>query len=263
MSAPGDAATFTLRFLFRGDLSFFVRASRGAQEIVRQAREKTSVKDAIEACGVPHPEVALIVIDGAPVDFSHQLQADAIVEVYPVPAPVDLFPESRLQRGQRTKFVADGHLGKLTRNLRLLGMDVAYDPRATDSQLIALATKEDRALLTRDRRLLMHAIVRDGYCPRSQAADAQTVEVIRRFNLPRLICAFTRCSDCNAPLAVVAKSKIVETLEPLTRLYYEDFRQCTGCGKVYWPGSHFSKLQARIERICAQLKAHAAPADQK
>jgi uncharacterized protein len=137
------------------------------------------------------------------------------------------------------------------RNLRLLGFDVAYDPSAEDRQLLEVMERENRALLTRDRRLLMHAVVKTGYCPRSQNADEQTIEVVRRFDLLDSIAPFTRCLRCNAPLRKVSKAAIIERLEPLTKIYYEEFRRCTGCGQIYWAGSHFSKLQKRLERIRA------------
>jgi len=113
--------------------------------------------------------------------------------------------------------------------------------------------RDNRALLTRDRRLLMHAIVQHGYYPRSQNADEQTVEVIRRFNLSELIAPFTRCLRCNAPLEEAAKAEIIDKLEPLTKIYYEQFPRCPGCGQLYWAGSHFEKLQKRIEKIQARL----------
>jgi len=137
--------------------------------------------------------------------------------------------------------------------LRLLGFDVAYDPQAQDHQLLDLMTREDRALLTRDRRLLMHAIVKTGYCPRSQNAAEQTLEIIRRFRLADSIAPFTRCLRCNAPLQTVTKGDITEKLEPLTKRYYEEFRRCTGCGQIYGAGSHFSKLQKRVEELCANF----------
>ncbi len=164
---------------------------------------------------------------------------------------ISLFKEKRLQVRSIKRFVADGHLGTLARNLRLLGFDVAYDRQAQDRQLLSVMEREDRALLTRDRRLLMHAIVRHGYCPRSQNADDQTIEVIRRFDLFDSITPFTRCLRCNAPLQKVVKADIIEKLEPLTKIYYEEFRRCTGCGQIYWAGSHFSKLQRRLEKIRA------------
>jgi uncharacterized protein with PIN domain len=99
----------------------------------------------------------------------------------------------------------------------------------------------------------MHAVVRTGYCPRSQNSDEQTVEVIRRFDLLGSIAPFTRCIRCNAPLRNIAKAEIIERLEPLTKIYYEQFRRCTGCDQIYWPGSHFSKLQKRLEQIHANF----------
>ena len=109
--------------------------------------------------------------------------------------------------------------------------------------------RENRALLTRDRRLLMHAIVQHGYCPRSQNANEQTIEVVRRFDLSELIAPFTRCLRCNAPLQQTAKADIIDKLEPLTKIYYDQFRRCPGCNQIYWSGSHFLKLQKRIEEI--------------
>ncbi len=99
----------------------------------------------------------------------------------------------------------------------------------------------------------MHSIVQHGYCPRSQAGDQQTVEVLRRFNLVELIAPFTRCLRCNTPLQDAAKAEVIEGLEPLTKIYYHQFRRCPGCGQVYWAGSHFQKLEKRIERIQARL----------
>jgi uncharacterized protein len=119
--------------------------------------------------------------------------------------------------------------------------------------LLDLMARENRALLTCDRRLLMHAIIQHGYCPRSQNAEEQTIEVVRRFKLLDLIAPFTRCLRCNAPLQHAAKADVIEELEPLTKIYYEQFRRCPGCGQIYWSGSHFEKLEKRIEKIIGRL----------
>ena len=248
-----DVKPFSVRLNFHGDLGFFLRSRTRSGSIERSLSEKTSVKDVIESCGIPHPEVDVILVDGQTVGFAHTVARDAELDVFPVENCDPLLKEKRLQVSFISKFVADGHLGKLTRNLRLLGFDVAYDRKADDRQLLEVMTRENRALLTRDRRLLMHAIVQHGYCPRSQNADEQTIEVIRRFNLLGLIAPFTRCLHCNDELREVAKADVIEKLEPLTKIYYEQFRRCTGCGQIYWPGSHFEKLQKRIEIIQSRL----------
>ena len=240
---------FTVRLSLHGDLDFFVRSKSRGQRIERCLREKTSIKDVIESCGVPHPEVDLILVSGQSVDFHYTLGTDTDIEFYPVGTGFTEFKQQRLQATTVSSFVADGHLGKLVRNLRLLGFDVAYDPKADDPQLLRVMERENRALLTRDRRLLMHAVVKTGYYPRSQNADEQTVEVTRRFNLLDSIAPFTRCIRCNGLLRNVSKAEIVERLEPLTNIYYEKFQRCTDCEQIYWPGSHFSKLQERLEKI--------------
>jgi uncharacterized protein with PIN domain len=250
--SPIDVDPFTVRLNLHGDLDFFLRSGARARSIKHTLSEKTSVKDVIESCGIPHPEIDLILVNQQPVDFGHVIAGNAEIELYPVGATPPIFKYKHLQVTTASRFVADGHLGRLTRDLRLLGFDVAYDRRAEDRQLLAVMEREDRALLTRDRRLLMHAIVRTGYCPRSQNADEQTIEVIRRFDLLGSIAPFTRCLRCNAPLREVSKAEIIERLEPLTKIYYEQFRRCTGCGQIYWAGSHFSKLQKRLEQIRAR-----------
>ncbi len=239
---------FRIHLTFYGDLSFFLKPQ--TQQIERRLSERTSVKDAIEACGVPHTEVDLILVDGDPVDFAHVLSHESAIDVYPIDSKRQtLFPKDRLQALQIHKFVADGHLGKLVRDLRLLGIDVAYDSAAEDRQLVAAAVERERALLTRDRRLLMHGAVRHGYYLRSQYPLEQTVEVLRRFELLPAINPFSRCLRCNAFLEPVPKERVIDRLEPLTKIHYQNFRRCSACGQVYWAGSHFEKLEARVAKL--------------
>ncbi len=248
---------FKVRLRFHGDLSVFLRSKAGDAIIERRLAEKTSIKDVIESCGVPHPEVDLILIDEQTVGFDHTVANDAKVEVFSVENRGTDSTEKRLQTVDIKTFVTDGHLGGLTRNLRLLGFDVAYEQNADDRQLLEVMVRENRALLTRDRRLLMHGIVQHGYCPRSQNAKEQTIEVVRRFDLSGLIAPFTRCLRCNAPLEEAAKADVIDKLEPLTKIYYDQFRRCPDCKQIYWPGSHFPKLQKRIEEIRSRVRGKA------
>jgi uncharacterized protein with PIN domain len=275
--SPSNLSPFVVQLRFHGDLDFFLKTS-AVRPIERGLKEKTSIKDVIESCGAPHPEVDLILVDGQPVDFAHVVSKSRKIDVYPVSWHRDIFfTENRLQVLTIKRFVADGHLGQLVRNLRLLGLDVAYHPTAGDRELIGLARVNDpeivgtyqrspltegpqrtnrsgsqtsearsRALLTRDRRLLMHAVVSHGYYLRSQDPTEQTLEVLRRFQLSSSLAPFVRCLRCNALVKAVEKAEIMDQLEPLTKIYYEQFRRCPSCGQIYWPGSHFKKLEARI-----------------
>ena len=244
---------FTVRLHFQGDLDFFLRSKTRNRTVERNLSEKSSIKDIIESCGIPHPEVDAILVNGRSVRFDHTLADDADVEVLPPEHRTTHTTVKHLQARHTSTFVADGHLGTLTRNLRLLGFDIAYDQKSNDRQLLDLMAHQNRVLLTRDRRLLMHAIVQHGYCPRSQNAEEQTIEVVRRFKLLELIAPFTRCLRCNARLQNADKAEVIEELKPLTKIYYEEFRRCPGCGQIYWAGSHFEKLKKRIKTIQTRL----------
>jgi uncharacterized protein with PIN domain len=257
------AVTFEIELAYHGDLADFFLPSRirGKLPIVRQLREKTAVKDVIEACGVPHPEVDLIVVslreekDSFPVDFRWQAVAPTRIDVYGFPTPPEIFPSApRLQMPRFDRFVTDGHLGKLARNLRLLGLDTVYAREADDRLLLEIMATENRALITRDRRLLMHSVVRHGFCPRSGNPEKQTEEVLRRFGLlasPSALTPFNRCLECNGLLESVPKEDVMGRLaaEPLTLRYYDDYRMCSGCGRIYWAGTHFNKLASRVSKF--------------
>lgn len=237
--------TFIVRLSFDENLAFFTK--RHAQEVERQLAERTSVKDVIESCGVPHTEVDLILHQGSPLRFEAIMEKDAELRVLAVPAP--LYPGERLQSHHHTRFIADGQLGKLARRLRLLGLDVSYKHEADDALLVRLSASQDRVLLTRDRCLLMHRIVRHGYYLRSLNREEQARAVLRRFNLGDSLAPFTRCLNCNFRLQPVLKSEVITQLEPLTKKFYDDFRRCSRCGRVYWKGSHYEKLVAQIDRL--------------
>ena len=213
----------------------------------RELAAKTSVKDLVEACGIPHTEIDMLRVDGEAVDFQCGIDHAVSVEVYgcdEVPAgSAGALLQSRAPR----RFALDGHLGKLARHLRLLGFDTAYRSDIDDQELMVCAD-EDRALLTRDRRLLMRRELRHGYCPRSDEAVAQTQEVLRRFRITAdEFAPFTRCLRCNGRLLPVDKQAVESCLEPLTKRYFERFHQCPGCGRIFWSGSHTRRLWQLVD----------------
>lgn len=212
-----------------------------------------SVKDVIESYGVPHTEVEVIIVDGEAVGFDYRPAAGDRISVYPVFEALDITPLVRLRPGplRRTRFVLDGHLGKLARRLRLLGFDCAYANDPTDDRLAQIAVAERRILLTRDRFLLRRRTVTHGYLVRSDLPDEQVREVVRRFQLTGSIEPFTRCPACNGLLRPVEKSAIEHRLPPRTRRYYDDFRTCPDCARDYWRGAH----HARLEVLVADAKA--------
>lgn len=198
-----------------------------------------SVKDSIEALGVPHTEVDLIMVDGKSVTFHHLLRGGERVAVYPVFEALDISALQHLRPGplRETRFILDVHLGKLARYLRLAGFDSVYNQELEDPQLAEISQKEERILLTRDVGLLKRKMVTRGYWVRSQDPKIQLREVIQRFDLT-LQQFLGRCAECNGEIKAIAKEAIEDRLEANTRKYYNDFFICTSCGNIYWRGTH-------------------------
>ncbi len=234
-----------------GRLNDFIPKKHRYQPFHREIPETTSVKDLIEGCGIPHTEIDLILLNSDPVGFDTRVEDGDQVSVYPVFMEIDIPADKRLQRSQLKdpKFLVDVNLGRLARYLRLAGFNTAYRNDASDPELIEQLLKEDRVLLTRDLRLLMHNAVQTGYLVRSDQPQIQLQEVFDRFNLYSQRAPFTRCSHCNHHLSKVDKTEVEERLLPKTKKYVDDFAQCSRCGKVYWSGSHLQRLEPAIQKL--------------
>lgn len=242
---------------FYAELNDFLPAALRGTDIHHEFERRASIKDMIEAFGVPHTEVEVLLVNGRPVDFSYLVQDGDRVSVYPVFESVDVTPLLRLRPMplRRPKFILDSNLGRLARYLRLLGLDGLYRNDYRDAEVARIASEQQRTVLTRDRTLLQRRIITHGYFVRSQQPRAQVREVLARFDLYRQVAPFTRCTRCNGELQAVDKQAVSARLEPKTRKYYDDFRICRECGQVFWQGSH----HARMQRLVATLLSRHPP----
>lgn len=207
-----------------------------------------SVKDSIEALGIPHVDVDMIIVNGEPVDFSCRLKEGDHISVYPVFESFDISHVSPLRAKplRKTKFILDVHLGKLSKYLRLCGMDTLYRNYLTDNEIIGISLSERRIILTRDRGILKNKKVTHGYWIRSPKPEEQLKEVINRFDLGQSLQPFTRCLECNGMVKEVTLEEIFDRLQPDTKKYFKDFRKCTECGRIYWEGSHYDRMKKFI-----------------
>ena len=210
-----------------------------------------TVKDAIEGLGVPHVEVDLILVNGVSVGFDHRLAAGDRVSVYPVFESLDISPIVRLREAplRRPAFVIDVHLRRLARLLRLLGFDALRSNDFEDAELVEVSVREARVLLTRDRQLLKHGRVTHGYWVRSTDPVEQAREVVRRFDLSDNVRPFSRCPACNGHLERVDKEAVADEIPPRTARWLDEYVRCDGCGKLYWRGTHFERLEGLVDRI--------------
>ena len=242
---------FAAEFRFYEELNDFLKPEQRQQTVVYRFDGHPGIKDPIEALGVPHVEVELIVVNGESVGFDYRLKDGDRVAVYPVFESFDVSPAVKLREKPLRKiaFVVDVNLGRLARLLRLLGFDALFSNAYADDEIVAISEAQGRIVLTRDRRLLHAKAVTHGYWVRSVWPRRQVDEVVRRFDLAGLIRPFSRCADCNGRIEPVAKDAVADRLEPKTKKYYEKFYRCPDCGKIYWEGSHVDKLRERFKGV--------------
>lgn len=242
----------TLYLRFYEELNDFLLPGQRKKRFCYTIDRKAAVKDVIEALGVPHTEVELILVNGQSVDFSYAVKDNDQISVYPIFESIDISPLLKVREKplRQCCFVSDSHLGRLARYLRLLGFDCLYRNDFDDAEIADIASRQHRIVLTRDRMLLRRKIIDHGYFVRSDQPRQQVKEVLRRFDMYRLIAPYTRCTRCNGLLSVVAKEDVADRLEPLTRKHFDDFKICRNCGQIYWHGSH----RNNTDRLLAEFK---------
>lgn len=241
------------RFRFYAELNNFL-APLLRQRVFEQAcPQDASVKHMIEALGVPHTEVDLILVDGRAVDFSHRMRDGERVVAYPVFTRLDCGTQSRLRPPVKAaRFIADAHLGLLAKQLRMLGFDVLYRNDYSDAEVARIAADDGRIVLTRDRDLLIRKEIVHGCYLHAIHADEQVAQVLRRYRLSGAARAFSRCLTCNGVLQGVEKHKVADRVPPHSRMHYEQFYECADCAQVYWNGSHVTRMRQRVERMLGQ-----------
>jgi uncharacterized protein with PIN domain len=257
-------------FRFYGALNDFLPPARRQLTQVCSFTSPASIKDSIEALGVPHPEVDRLSVNGELVDFRYLVRDGDRVAVFPPFHVLDLGGDGRLvpTMPDEIRFVADVHLGRLAAYLRLAGFDTEYRTDASDEALAAASAAENRVLLTRDVNLLKRSVVTRGYFVRNTQPARQVIEVLRRFECVAAARPFTRCPRCNGLLKAIDKALVLDRVPPRTRecqdvfsqctACTDVFSQCTACTAVYWQGSHYDRIRQFLELA---FRAASAPTE--
>lgn len=201
--------------------------------VARAWAEGATLKHAIEALGVPHTEVGQVLVDGEPAVLDVMLPPSGHMAVRGVQPALPAAP---------LHFLCDAHLGATARLLRMAGFDTAYDNNYADAAIEALAQTEDWIVLSRDRELLKRRGIRRGAFIRAQEPRAQMREIVMRFMLAEVARPFSRCLECNAPLRILSVDEAAGSVPPRVRERQHLFSTCDVCRRVYWPGSHWARM---------------------
>jgi len=241
----------TFEVIFQNSFALFLKKDLNGNRIFEYERNRYSpLKDVIESIGVPHTEVGkLLLKESAEVDFYYVPVPGDVIQVITPETPVDVTRADILRPLPlpRIAFIADVNVGKLGRLLRISGFDTRGCKSLSDTQIAEKAAREKRIVLTKDRNLLKRKIITHGRLVRSIQPWDQLEEILFFYGLRGKMKPFTMCPVCNGKLVSVNKETIEDQLEPLTRLFYENFKQCSICGRIYWEGSHKKKFEDKVQ----------------
>ncbi len=238
-------------FRFYEELNDFIAPQRRHRDFEFACARAATVKNAIEAIGVPHTEVELIVANGVSVGFGYRVRDGDRISVYPMFESFDVAPllRVRTQPLRVPRFIADAHLGGLARLLRMLGFDTLYDNGFADAEIRARAGAERRTILTRDRDLLKCRDVTHGCYVHALKPEDQLREVVDRLQLAGQAKPFTLCLHCNLPLLSIDKAQVLDRLPPSVAAGQDVFRHCEGCTRVYWQGDHYRRMTEMLNGL--------------
>jgi uncharacterized protein with PIN domain len=132
----------------------------------------------------------------------------------------------------------------------MLGQDVKYSNQSEDAELIAIAKKEHRILLTRDLELYQRAVAKgiDAFYVEGRTEAEKLAELAVRFDFSLNIdLRRSRCPRCNTKIRLTPKEKLAGKVEKNTFAYYDEFWKCPKCGHIYWQGAHWKGILATLE----------------
>ena len=242
----------TATFRFYEELNDFLAPERRGREFSCPCARAATTKHMIEALGVPHTEVELVLVNGESVDFERLLDDGDRVAVYPKFEALDITPLLRVRsRPLRvSRFVADAHLGGLARLLRMCGFDTLYDNNFDDAEIARIAAA-GRIVLTRDRELLKRREITHGCYVHALKPAQQLQEIFARLDLAGSAQPFSLCLHCNAPLRPVDRTLVEDRLPPSVAVRYQRFSTCDCCARVFWEGSHWRSMRELLDGVVA------------
>lgn len=241
----------TATFRFYEELNDFLAPARRGQAFSHPCARAASVKHMIEALGVPHTEVELILVNGVSTDFDYRLRDGDRVAVYPTFEALDITPLLRVREHplRLTRFVADAHLGGLAHLLRMTGFDTLYDNHFDDAEIEDIAAHDHRIVLTRDRELLKRRGITHGCYVRALKPAQQLREIFARLDLWRAMRPFSLCLNCNAPLQPADATNLVDRVPADVLARCERFTTCPACQRIFWEGSHWRSMRWLLDTL--------------
>jgi uncharacterized protein with PIN domain len=150
------------------------------------------------------------------------------------------------------RFLCDVGLGGLARWLRAAGYEAFWYPDLEDAELLRRAQSLEATVLTTDSLMMERGVLRDGvipglWLPPVWSNEEQLAIVLREFELPLKA---SRCMICGGELNSVPMEAVRERIPPKTARWLNDYFQCAHCGRLFWHGTHWQRIQTALATLC-------------
>jgi len=147
------------------------------------------------------------------------------------------------------RFIVTNELGKLAKRLRILGFDTITCEAPRSSELIIRALSDERIIVTRSKTI-GEKLEKSTVVVTSPELKEQLKQIFGKLNLKiEENKMFTRCTLCNNMLVDVSKNEVKDLVPPRVYEGQEVFKKCPACGKIYWQGTHWGKINAMVNEI--------------
>ena len=158
------------------------------------------------------------------------------------------------------RFIADSNVGKLAKLLRMVGYDTLFFAQGHDNEIIRIALRENRVILTKDTHIMKRQLVTSGKLRAilisHEDPKAQLLEVIKTLNLNQLN-PFSLCLECNQLLIPRSKEEVQNLVPPYVFKTQEQYTECQICHRIYWRGTHWQTMVRELSILHKSIQGDA------
>lgn len=153
------------------------------------------------------------------------------------------------------KFIVDINVGKLAKWLRIMGYDALLFKDKDDSDMVKIALRQERIILTKDTGIMKRRLVTNGKLKalliEGENSELQIRQVAEMFGLDFHYNPFSLCLECNERLIETSKDSLEGRVPPYVYKTYDLYMQCPSCHRVYWRGTHWEAMNKKLDEFAA------------
>ncbi len=151
------------------------------------------------------------------------------------------------------KFIVDINAGKLAKWLRIMGYDASLFTDEDDGEMVKIALKENRVILTKDSQIMKRRLITSGKLKavliKGDDPKTQLQQITTALNLNYQFKPFSVCLQCNQNLIVRRKEEVAHLVPPHVLKTQNQYMECPSCHRIFWRGTHWQAMSEELENF--------------